>query len=66
MQIAAIIFTFIAVYAGLFSFCVVAAHAEDHADRYKRRVAQARTTLPAVWRISVNPRMTPVEVVRGH
>ncbi len=65
MQIAAIIFTFVAVYAGLLSFCVVAADAEDRANRYKRRTSQARATVPAVWRVSSQSRVLSMEVARG-
>ncbi len=65
MHIAAILLTFIAVYAGLLSFCVVAADAERHANRYRRRVSQTRVTIPAVWRMSSTCRVVSMEVARG-
>lgn len=65
MQAVAIILTVIALYAAMYSFCKVAAEADEQADRYKRRVLQARTTLPDVWRISARVPAPRFEVVRG-
>ncbi|MGZ4786878.1 MAG: hypothetical protein ACXVZX_00050 [Terriglobales bacterium] len=65
MHIAAIILTFLAVYAAFYSFCTVAADAEAHADRYRRRVLQARASTPPVWRLSME-RVSPLGVVREH
>ena len=65
MQAAAIILTLIAIYVAFFSFGKLAADAEEKADRYKRRVSQARTTIPAGWRLSGSERATRLEVVRG-
>jgi len=65
MHIVAIILTLIATYAGLLSFCVVAADAERQADRYRRRVSQTRVTVPAVWRVGSKCRVISMEVARG-
>jgi hypothetical protein len=65
MQIVAIILTVLAVYAAFYSFCKVAADAEAQADRYRRRVLQARSTARPVWRLSAE-RAVPLEIVRGH
>jgi len=65
MHILAIILTFIAVYTAFYSFCKVAADAEAHADRYRRRVLQARASSPPVWRLSAE-RMAHLGVIRGH
>lgn len=65
MQAAAIILTFLAVYAAFYSFCKVAADAEREADRYRRRLVQARAAVPAAWRISQVVQEPRLEVVRG-
>ncbi len=63
MQFAAIILTVIAVYAAFYSFCKIAADAEAQADRYRRRVLQARASAPPVWRLSIE-HVRPWEVAR--
>ena len=64
MQAAAIILTIIALYAMFYSLCRIAAETEAKADRYRRRVAQARASIPAIWRVSRFPE-PEMEVVRG-
>jgi len=65
MQAAAIVLTLIAIYVAFFSFGKLAADAEEQADRYKRRVSQARTTVPAAWRLSAPEGAARLGVVRG-
>ena len=65
MHIAAILLTLVTVYAAFYSFCKVAADAEAQADRYRRRVLQARASSPPIWRVRI-ARPVQLGVVREH